>query len=1217
MFNKEQLIITLHSLIARYQTIPDLTLENESNIRANFIDPLFETLGWPIHDRRYYNREEYVRGVGFADIALKTDPKAKDPLIFVEAKPFGRIQPLAKIQAKRDREAVERNFHLPGMTVDRTREEQQVINYAYQKGIEWAILTNFEHFRLFNARRDTLVLNFEGPADMIHRVDELWQLAFSQVQYGSLATLRSHRERQDVDEEYLGLVNVWRLRLGQNILTHRENRLWLTDKQTGQLNVQQLRDAVQRILDRLVVIRFAEDRLVIPTDQLRSLLEVRERTLYSFPLLDQIRYFFQQFNVHHNGSLFAEHLCDRLTIDEEVLQAIIFNLYDARFRSMSADIMGNTYEQYLGQTLVLKNGDVETADNLETRKAQGSYYTPEPIVQYVVDQTVGRYLYGTENGKPGGRPLGPRKFLADIDGTKGHLLTILDPSCGSGSFLMATYYVLEGFYEAEIARITQERDEQLTQLTETGLSPFEMQLVLVTYTRQLEQLKVYKNLILERHLYGVDLDPQAAELAAVNLMLRGLTRGVRLPLILNQNVQVGNSLVGRLYDAVALSPHAGRLAQLRRLRLVQQGVIKDSRHPLELQGEIERLVAELNLILEGGGGDLGLKQAVFNWQIVFPELFVDEAGYLRPDGGFTFVLGNPPYLSVDDTLGQQSAYATYLKNGFADIWAGKSDMYYYFFRRGLALLAPAGQLGFVTARYYLEAHYAGRLRQILLQDSAIEQIIDFGDYPAFPKVGTKTAITILTRQPSVSLRQQNRFLFARIPHKQINFREFLSQVSQTAESFAQADLSDDSWNLYGQDVGRLIAKMDNGAKPLGQLCFIGQGMQTGNNAVFVIDRPTRLRHRLEPQLIRKLLKNQDIDRYRLAFRSLYLIYPEAVPDLTNYPNGRAYLESHQAELEKRAAFQRGDCEWWRFTWPLHRERYDAPKLITPFISSKNRFALDEKGEFIGLTDTYVLFGTAQSPDLRYLLALLNSRLLNFRYRYIGKAKDYRYEYAENSLSKIPIRLADEPTTQQLVNLAQQMITFSQLGQLVQDEFNEVVEATGYERHNFYEAYYTHNEYRPLVRRVGPAGANLIGTVNQISLAEEGDHLMLWGRLEGIKPEQLLLTLEIAHQPLRHFLALAIRADLALNERKKVWARGAVLGGVLRALRVPVLNGATAKANLAAIEQVMAEVGERVSVHPIPSLSDIEKRLAVLDQQIDEIVYDIYDLRPDEISLLDR
>lgn len=1241
--DQEQARIQISNLIENFRTLENPELESEANVRANFIDPLFEALNWPVRDSAYYNREEYIRGAGFADIALKNDLSSKSPLLFVEAKRFGSIEPLNRVQDKRNRDVAQLRLKLPGMSVDRTREEQQAINYAYQNGMRWAILTNFERLRLFNARRDTLVLSFDSPTELLERFDELWQLSFTEIKHGSLQSLRGHRERLDIDEEYLRLINTWRMGLGQDILSHRENLILLENSNSREIDIYKLRDAVQRILDRLVVIRYAEDRLVIRTDQLRTLVEIRERNDYGIPLLDQIRYFFQEFNVRHNGTLFAEHLCDRLTISEDVLQAIIINLYDARFRAMSADIMGNTYEQYLGQTLALKNGGVETVDNLETRKAQGSYYTPEYIVRYIVDQTLGRYLYGTVNGHPDGEliPGEKRKQLKDIDGSNGASpLTILDPACGSGSFLMNAYHVLETFYESEITHIKNEREHRLAELSDQKLSPFDLQIELSGYKQRLDSLHSYKNQILEKHLYGVDLDPQAAELAAVNLMLRAMTRGIRLPLILNQNIKVGDSLLGgiQLYNkrtVQALAPYTTQLAELRRIRLAQQGISQNGQHPIELQGQFERLAHQINTALNeklsAYFGEAWAAKRPFNWIVEFPEVFLGGNGKLQESSGFTFIIGNPPYLSVDDTWGKNSPNAAYIKDAYADIWTRKSDIYYYFIHRALSLLASNGNLGFITARYYLEAYFAQKIRQVILQESTVKQLVDFGDYTVFPGVGTKTCITLLQREMSEEIRNNNKLTFDKVAHKRINIHQFLADFRQSSHPFRQSNLGSDSWNLYGQNIAQIIASIGENTQPLGELTFIDTGMETGRNDIFGVSKEIIDRYQIEPELIRKYIKNQDIKRYNLAFRGLYLIYTEEIEDLDDYPHAKAYLEEHRATLEERAAFQRGGCEWWRFTWPRQKEKYRLQKIVNPNIAPENRFALDRSMEHIGLTDTYAIFPTDNSPDLRYLLALLNSKVLNFRFRYIGKAKDYRYEYFKNGLKKIPVKLADTKVEQALIKLAQKMLDLNFIRQALYDEFQEMLTATFHTTDNFNEAYYQHSEYREVfVYRVGPADASARGTVTNIEVREAETQLKII-IAEKEQGEMPLIALEVPDREFRHFLLLALRTYLLANERKQIWSRGRLLEGTLNAIIIPVFDEAIATSNVKQVHQFMGELRQRISrstnnissellesLDDILDLNKLETKIQQTDQRIDNLVFQLYGIQSrEDIQLIEE
>ena len=405
---------------------------------------------------------------------------------------------------------------------------------------------------------------------------------------------------------------------------------------------------------------------------------------------------------------------------------------------------------------------------------------------------------------------------------------------------------------------------------------------------------------------------------------------------------------------------------------------------------------------------------------------------------------------------------------------------------------------------------------------------------------------------------------------------------------------------------------------LGDLAFIGQGMQTGRNPVFVVDQETVARYQIEPELLRKNIKNQDITRYNLAFRGLYLIYPEQIENLADYPRVRAYLERHRATLEERAAFKRGDCAWWRFTWPLHKDKYKLPKIVTPFIAPENRFVLDSSTNYVGLTDTYAIFPIENTPDLRYLLALLNSQLLNFRFRYIGKAKDYRYEYVENGLKKIPIRTASSAITQELIALAQQMLDLNFIRQTVYDEFQTILQDTIHTTRDFYGAYYDHSEYRHgSIRRVGTADANSRGTVTHISAHEAGTQLIIRIVTEEAG-EFRLLSLDVPDTHFRHFLLLAIRIYLIANERKQIWSRGRILSGTLRAITMPVLDEVAATANIEQVHQLMAELEQRVSTIISPqigdavmptsellNLSSLEQQLSQTDEKINEIVFNLY------------
>ena len=559
-------------LIEKYRKLDDAARKtiSEAGVVHQFVGPLLTALGWPIDDPARYKYELHTE-VGRPDMTLIPE---QGGVVFVEAKRFGVIRELAQVRNTLEGVVTPGQMALSGMATDRTKEEQQAINYAFSNGGTWAILTNFERLRLFNARRDWLVLSFERPGAYLDEFDLLWQLSYEAVCSGELDRLNSQRHREDVDTAYLAFINQWRERLAQDIIAQPRANPWAF-RGDGRIDVATLREAVQRLLDRLVVIRFAEDHLVIPPGTLQSIYDLRQANPYTFPLNQAYGQLFRAFDARHNSGLFTEGVADRAVLSDDAWSGLTRKLYEARYRAFTADIMGNTYEQYLGKTLAQSGDTVVTVDNLETRKKQGSYYTPQVIVRTLVDNSLGRTLYGTENGRPDGKllPGERRKTAAEI-----RRLRVLDAACGSGGFLLYAYDVLADFYRREIARLEAERREKLHALMREGVTtPFELELQLAPWKAELDRLASYPSYILENHLYGVDLDPQAAELATVNLLMRAMAdmrtsddlqqKQAHLPLILNQNIKVGNSLIGAGPDDPRLAAHAEALAELRRLRL--------------------------------------------------------------------------------------------------------------------------------------------------------------------------------------------------------------------------------------------------------------------------------------------------------------------------------------------------------------------------------------------------------------------------------------------------------------------------------------------------------------------------------------------------------------------------------------------------------------------------------------------------------------------------
>ncbi len=791
---KQQAKKEIEALISKYHALtPDEKKEiTEASVVRQFIDPLLAALGWPIGEPAHYSYEHHTIA-GRPDMMLTLDNGLR---IFVEAKRFGKIKRLDVFRNTLSGIVTPGQMALPGMAADRSPEEQQAINYAFKNNGKWAILTNFEKLRLFNARRDWMVLSFEEPRSYLENFDHLWQLAYENVEKGGLEALNNQRVRVDVDTDYLNFINDWRLKLAQDLVKRPLQNKWVFNND-GSLRLADLRTVVQRVLDRMVIIRYAEDHLIASAGMLHDVAKLVHENIYTFTLSEHLRQIFRGFDSRHNSALFAPHLADKADFSNKTLIDLVDKLYEARYRAMTPDIMGNTYEQFLGKALAIKNRntpnlpiEITTLDNLETRKKQGSYYTPQVIVRYIVDSSLERYLGEGDQ----------RKTYEQIAN-----LSVIDPACGSGSFLIYAYEVLANFYRSEIERITQERVARYDALVASGVTLlFDLELQLTPYTVALKYLENYPRIILEKHLYGTDLDPQAAEIATVNLIMRAMAdqRGTdaRLPLILNQNVKVGNALIGAGADDPRYADHAEQLAALRQLRLSLASGKNGSNHADEM-AQAEQLSAAINKELNAPLTAYFSQEAwedhirPMNWAVAFPELFLDEKGQLLGDkGGFTIVVGNPPWEIVKPDLREyyaqfdslieskltrkqaeqhiadlnaadpelatrwerQKTYireaGTYYKksNSYSHQGRGDTATHKLFTERGYALLQSGGRLGFVIPSGIYTDLGTKELRAMLLNDGRLEYLYNFSNERFFfHGIDHRIKFTILGAQKGV------------------------------------------------------------------------------------------------------------------------------------------------------------------------------------------------------------------------------------------------------------------------------------------------------------------------------------------------------------------------------------------------------------------------------------------------------------------------------------
>jgi len=448
----------IEDLVANYEklTVQQRRAMNESQNCKDFILRLFYALGWDVYSDEILS-EENILGKR-ADYTFRLNGVAR---FFLEAK-----KPSAKLQ--------EEDF------------ADQAISYAWHKSVSWAVLTNFETLKVFNAEWDEVdserSLVFEIKYTDFATSDKLALLSRDAIEKGELDSWAEREfkkpKRENVDSQLAKDLLRWRNILFENLTQ------WNGDKK---IESKSIAKAVQMLLDRLIFIRTTEDR-GIENEHLRELLRHSEEDkIGNADLERELKELFKSYNDWYDSKLFEPHLCDELEYADDFLKTVIGELYKNRkgirynFAKINADVLGSIYEQYLGQ---IQQSDAKNSK----RKQQGIYYTPRYIVDFIVRNTLGDLI----------KDKLPHEIAK---------LRILDPACGSGSFLTRAFEFLNQTLQK------QGWDNAGTPLT-----------------------------VIPNCVYGVDLDDEAVEIAQLNLLLRMVYARERLP-DLNHNVECGNSLI--------------------------------------------------------------------------------------------------------------------------------------------------------------------------------------------------------------------------------------------------------------------------------------------------------------------------------------------------------------------------------------------------------------------------------------------------------------------------------------------------------------------------------------------------------------------------------------------------------------------------------------------------------------------------------------------------
>tara|TARA_R110000824_G_scaffold83050_1_gene208171 strand:- start:1730 stop:4735 length:3006 start_codon:yes stop_codon:yes gene_type:complete len=560
-------------------------------------------------------------------------------------------------------------------TTDLSKVETQAFGYKNnQPGCNYVITSNFEKLRFYidNAVDFEEFNLFQLTKE---RFDILWLCLSSEY-------LLKDIPKNIKDESLTQEENITK-KLYKDYSSFRNEIFDAIQKENPEYDKLTLFKKTQKLLDRFLFIFFAEDRLLLPPNSIRSIVnqwtDLKDKYDEYFPLYDRFKKYFGYMNTGHkgqqhdifayNGGLFApDELLDNIKINDELLYKHTVNLSNYDFESeVSVNILGHIFEHSLNDIDEIQ-AEIQGVANEQSktkRKKDGVFYTPKYITKYIVDNTIGKLCEEKkteldiqeaeyEKERKGRQKATLKKLTQKLEDYRKWLLqiTICDPACGSGAFLNQT---LE-FLIAEHQYV----DELQAKLFGDAMV-----------------LSEVENSILENNLFGVDINEESVEIAKLSLWLRTAQKGRKLT-SLNKNIKCGNSL------------------------------IEDS-----------------NI-----AGD-----KAFNWKNEFPNVF--------KKGGFDVIIGNPPYVFTrgNDHFQNFNEYiwSKYKHNH------GKINLYSVFMELSTdRLLKSNGLLGFITPETFIRTSTYGEIRKYLINELMIQSISVYG-IGVFDNVTAET-ITLIVRK---------------------------------------------------------------------------------------------------------------------------------------------------------------------------------------------------------------------------------------------------------------------------------------------------------------------------------------------------------------------------------------------------------------------------------------------------------------------------------------
>jgi len=720
--------------------------------------------------------------------------------------------------------------------------------------------------------------------------------------------------------------------------------------------------------------------------------------------------------------------------------------------------------------VIVEEGEVHLSTGSGERKATGSYYTPEYVVEYIVEETVGPLVDDIQNGLVGQSAFDEGGFAEEF-AEEVFDLKILDPAMGSGHFLTNTI----DYLAREIINAQERQAEQ------QGIESID----------QSQDINWARRQVAQRCIYGVDLNPLAVELAKVSLWLRTLAAEQPLA-FLDHHLKTGNSLVGsdieEVLDDGETTTEGGQLTLQqsfeRTRKQALEHVMNRFQELLSIDNESLEDIKEMEAAFEEVRDDplyqhllamanvhtaeefgfdvpvdayermaealrddswkeiedqdwfksaqaMAVKNHFFHWELEFPVAFYNENGERTGDGGFDAVIGNPPYIRIQNM--PNNSLIEYLNSNYKSTHQNY-DLAVPFTEKGHELLSATGRFGFIETQKWIQGEYGEKLRHFLIDRSAVTKLVDFGDQQVFEGASTYTVLLFLGKQ------SPDQFRYASVSELEgtVNQLQRLKEDDQFRDEDMYIypekfeNLDENPWVFALLEERAILDRLENNSTLAEITDEIFQGIITGADPIYIldveeIDEDTITAYSneldevltLEKEIMKPLLRGKSMEKWVISDCDQWVIFPYLTDPSTGeyslndkgtmssqYPKTWEYLTRNRKRLEDRSGVNKET--WWQYGRPQNLDKFETEKLMTQVLASESSFSIDKDESYVfvggGNAGGY---GVVLSPGVeigyRSLLAILNSSLLEWTLQ--KESSQFRggyYSYARRYIEKLPI-----------------------------------------------------------------------------------------------------------------------------------------------------------------------------------------------------------------------